>query len=201
MRKPAVLFLTAIILFVTSCAPLIKKENCSIRFEQIKKESAKQKDYRIRGNLFVHGIYLVFYGKLGKETKLSVRSPFGKKLFSISYQKDTICVSTGKEDRICGRELDVYWDYLNVRIPFDLKDLLTGRPVITDGARYVCNGDELIIFQNDSRLIYRGKRLERIVYRDFSADYFYEDGKIHKIQIKQDGKEIFRIYIRQLEAI
>jgi len=201
MIKSTVFVLTVILLLITSCAPLIKKESCDIRFEQIKKESQTQKNYKIRGNLFIHGAYLVFYGKLGKETKLTVRTPFGKKLFSIVYTENTICVITGRTDSICGRELDIYWDYLNVKIPFDLKDLLTGKPRIKDDARYVCRGGELIIFQDDFQLIYKGKRLSRIVHRNFSADYFYEDGRIHRIQIKQDNKEIFRIYIRQLEVV
>ncbi|WP_457643191.1 hypothetical protein [Persephonella sp.] len=198
MRKLFLLFTVAVLF---SCAPLVKEESCKIQFEKIKELSQQENDYKIRGNLFLHGIYLVFYGKLGNSSEIIVRSPFGKRLFTVRYTGEEVCVRLPESPEKCGKDLDIYWDYLNVKIPFDLKRLLTGKPKITDDATYSCVNGKLIVKENETKLFYRNTKLEKIEYKEFQVYYSYEEGRLKKITVKNRDKEIFRIYIRQLEEL
>ncbi len=195
-RVYSLLFLTVLIL--TSCAPLKKEQGCFIRFEKIKSLSNQDKNYFVRGNIFSHGIYTVFYGDLGKRTFITVRSPFGRKLFSVSYIDGVVCLLLPDTPEICGKDLDIYWDYLNVKTPFDLKNLLTGRFKINKKADYYCKNGDLIVEYDGMEIFYKDLRIKKVNFKDFSAYYYYEDGKVKKIVIKEEGKEIFRIYIREM---
>ncbi len=195
-RVYTLLLLTVLIL--TSCAPLKKEQSCFIQFEKVRSQSYEKKDYFVRGNIFSHGIYTVFYGDLGKRTFITVRSPFGRKLFSVSYADNKVCLLLPDTPEKCGKDLDIYWDYLNVKTPFDLKSLLTGKFNAGKDADYYCNNGDLIVEYNGMEIIYGGSRIKKVNFKDFSAYYYYEDGKIKKIVIKDEGKEIFRIYIREL---
>ncbi|WP_457635682.1 hypothetical protein [Persephonella sp.] len=193
--------LIAVIFFAVSCAPLKKEKSCEIWFEKVKTASYGDKNYFIRGNIFIHGAYTVFYGDLGKRTFLTVRSPFGRKLFSISYQNSQICLLLPDLPEKCGKDLDIYWDYLNVKTPFDLKSLLTGRFKIGEDADYRCINGNLVVEYNGMEIFYEGLRTKEVNFKDFSAYYYYEDGKIKKIVIREKGKEIFRIYVRELREV
>ena len=187
-----------IILILVSCAPLKKEEICAVQFEKIKSLSHQSKNYFVRGNIFSHGIYTVFYGDLGERTFITVRSPFGRKLFSVSYTRGEVCLLLPDRSEKCGKDLDMYWDYLNVRTPFDLKSLLTGRFRISKNADYHCKDGNLIIEDKGMEIFYEGLRLKKVNFKGFSAYYYYDDEKIKKIVIKKEGREIFRIYIREL---
>ena len=195
-RVYTLLFLTVLIL--TSCVPLKKEQSCLIQFEKLKSLSYQNKNYFVRGNIFSHGIYTVFYGDIGKRTFITVRSPFGRKLFSVSYKNGEVCLLLPDTPEKCGKDLDIYWDYLNVRTPFDLKNLLTGRFRISENADYYCKNRNLVVENDGMEIFYEGLRIKKVNFKDFSAYYYYEDGKIKKIAIKKEGKEIFRIYIREL---
>jgi len=60
---------------------------------------------------------MVFYGDLGNRTFITVRSPFGRKLFSVSYLDGEVCLFIPDVPEKCGKDLDIYWDYLNVKTP------------------------------------------------------------------------------------
>jgi len=198
MRKTVFLLLA---LFFVSCAPLLKKETCELRFQTIKELSRDTADYKIRGNIFLHGIYLVFHGKLGKTSNLTVRTPFGNRLFTVEYSKQQVCVETKSSSKICGKELDIYWDYLNINAPFDLKELLTGRFPVSEKAQYRCEGRKLIITQDGAEFIYDNNRIKEVHFKGFSAIYNYDEDRLKKIVVKDGDTEVFRIYIRQLERI
>ena len=195
-RLYAVLLST--VLIVVSCAPLKKEQSCIIQFEKIKSLSYQNKNYFVRGNIFSHGIYTVFYGDLGKRTFITLRSPFGRKLFSVSYKNGEVCLLLPDTPEKCGKDLDMYWDYLNVKTPFDLKNLLTGRCRIGEDAYYYCKNGNLIVEEKGMKIFYEGLKIKKVNFKDFSAYYYYGDGKIKKIVIKKGDKEIFRIYIREI---
>ncbi|SNZ07068.1 hypothetical protein SAMN06265182_0904 [Persephonella hydrogeniphila] len=196
MRNFFLILLVAI--FVFSCVPLKKEEGCRLEFERIKTVSKQHKDYFIRGNLFVHGAYLVFYGDIGRRTFITLRSPFGRKLFSVYYSGEKICVRLPGEPEKCGKDLDIYWDYIGVKVPFSIRNLLTGKINISDHADYTCKNGDVYIEQDGLVLVYRGLKIKKLKYRDFTVSYFYEDKELKKVVVKKEGKEIFRIYIREL---
>ncbi|NPA58626.1 MAG: hypothetical protein GXN94_04975 [Aquificae bacterium] len=193
--------LALLVAFFVSCAPLVKKENCRLEFEKVKALSQEAGEYKVRGNLFVKGAYLVFYGKLGKRTDITVKTPLGGSVLSVSYEGDTVCLKLAGKKQVCGSQLDMYWDYLNVKMPFHLKHLLTGRFPISENANYSCDGRKLKVRDGELELIYDNGLLEKAVFDGFSAEYSYEEGKIRKITVKKDGVEVFKIYIRELERV
>lgn len=199
MRKFFPVFLIAV--FVFSCAPLKKEEGCRIEFEKIKALSDQNKNYFVRGNLFVRGAYLIFYGDVGKRTFITLRSPFGRKLLSVYYSGEKVCVRLPGEAEKCGKDLDIYWDYIGVNLPFDIKDLLSGKIKISDNASYQCRDGNVYVEQDDLNLVYKGLRLKEIDYRGFAVLYYYEDNNLKKIIVKKGKKEIFRIYIRELREV
>ena len=200
MKKVYTLLLLILIILL-SCAPLKKEQSCTSHFEKVKFLSQQNKNYFIRGNIFSHGIYFVFYGDLGERTFITVRSPFGRKLFSISYKNGEICLFLPDKPEKCGKDLDMYWDYLNVKTPFDLKNLLTGKFHISKNADYYCENKSLIVKYSRMQIFYEGLKIKKVNFKNFSAYYYYEDGKIEKIVIKENGKEIFRIYVRELREV
>ena len=200
MKKITIL-ITGITVLLLSCAPLNKKNICNVQFERLKLESKQAKKFYLRGNLFVHGIYLVFYGTIGSETKLTFRSPFGKKLFDVFYTKNEICVRLPNSEPTCGEDLKLYWDYLNINLPFDIQSLLTGKFKFNDKASYQCNGNNIIILNNNAIYLYEDNKIKEIKYKDFTAKYFYDGYILTKIVIYENDVELFRIYIRELKVI
>ncbi len=192
------IFFTALIF---SCAPLIKKETCQDYYRKLIIESRKDNSYFVRGNIFIHGLYLVFYGNLKEDSSIVVRSPFGKKLFSLLYTKDKMCVELPGKEKICGKDLDIYWDYLNIDIPFDLKQMLTGKFPISENAVFQCSKDGLTVKEKNLTILYKNYRPVNVRYRDFMLLYSYEEGKIKKITVKEKDKELFRVYIREMRKL
>ena len=197
MKKILFLFLIFLIGFVWSCAPL-KRTSCEIEFDRILKLSAENQDRFIRGNLFIHGIYTVFYGSLGNKSQLTFRTPFGNKLFTLKYSPEKICVITPQGENLCGKDLDMYWDYFNLKIPFDIRELLTGQFKISPKDKHYCKDGFLIVEDNGAVLKYNSLKPVEISYKGFKAVYRYNEDKPEKITLYQDGQELLRIYIREL---
>jgi len=201
MKQFYSLIVFSILTVLVSCAPLKKEQSCTLQFEKIRSLSNLNKNYFVRGNIFSHGVYMVFYGDLGNRTFITVRSPFGRKLFSVSYLDGEVCLFIPDVPEKCGKDLDIYWDYLNVKTPFDLKDLLTGRFKISKDADYRCKNGDLIVENDGMEIIYEGLKVKKVNFKNFSAYYYYEDRNIKKIVIEKEGEEIFRIYIREIREV
>ncbi len=188
-------------LIIASCAPLVKKERCQLYFKKIVKTSLESKPVFIRGNIFVHGAYLIFYGKFDENSSIVVKSPFGRKLFSVDYLKDSVCVKFSGQEKICSKNLSMYWDYLNIKLPFDLKQILTGKFKIDKNASFSCSEKGITVINKGVRIFYVGDRPTRVEYNKFILLYSYDNGKIEKITIQEKSKELLRIYIRETRKL
>ncbi|NPA12795.1 MAG: hypothetical protein GXO45_02280 [Aquificae bacterium] len=177
---------------------------CAMNFGKVKALSTAKKDYQVKGGIVLKGIYLKFTGVVGKETKLDFYPPIGRKVLTVKYQGDTICLQAPDKGEVCSEDTDIYMDYLGIKMPFDVRDLLTGRPKIPEDAEYTCEGKFLIVNTKDTRFVYSldgEPKLKKVVYGDFEAEYIYENGKLKAIEIKANGEKLLKIYIKQIKEV
>ena len=190
--------ITALLVVLVSCAPLIEKDKCQFYYKKVLETSYQEEPIFIRGNIFVHGAYLIFHGNFNKNSSIVVRTPFGKKLFSIEYMEDNICIKTPNREKLCGKNLDIYGEYLNIRLPIDLKQILTGRFKLDKNAFFQCSEKGITVINKGVKISYRGDRPVKVEYNGFLLLYSYHNGRIKKITVKREGKEILKIYIREM---
>lgn len=173
-----------VILILSSCAPLKKQITCEEKFYHIlKKNSEEVRPFKISGTIFTGGVFFLFTGKFEKDKKISIFTPLGQKVVSVKYRTNReVCVLL-KDKENCGIDTDILSEYIKTDIPFSLEDLLTGRFYIPEDSRYRCKKDHIIVNTGRYTIKFKGLKPEEVFYKNFSARYRYESGKIRSIFI------------------
>ena len=143
-------------------------------------------------------------GYINSKSKISLYTPFGKKLYSIETVNNNIfCIKTPK-DLICVDKKDFYKTFLKVNIPFSLKELILGRYKLKNIDRYICENGKIIFEVSNKKYIYslNGKILE-INFDKFLIKYKWDNSKNYPslIKIYENGKYKLKLKIKNLKKV
>ena len=187
------------ILILSSCAPLKKQITCEERFYKLLKNSRKEvKPFRISGTIFAGGVFFLFTGNFDRGKSISIFTPLGQKVVSIRYKTDKELCLLYKDQEDCGFDSNILSKYIKTDIPFNLENLLTGRFHLDEKSSYECENNFITVKTGNYTIRYRGFFPEEVKFKNFTAYYRYESGKIRSIFILKNNEELLKIYVKSV---
>jgi len=202
------LILSFIFIFsLNSCSVKIQEKEkefakltCEERFQEILKYSKEPfTKAKVKGRLQTEGITLTFIGKIGDSGEINFYLPFGKKVLSLKTKDDDLCINYNKGN-ICNKEKLFYKRVLDIDIPFQFRELISGRYKIDENAEYRCEGDKVIVKTKDVELIYKYLKPQIVKYDDYRIEYTYDNDLIPKtINLYLNDKLKMKIKILKVE--
>lgn len=209
--KKFFLFLLLFVFFIESCSlkkkevKIISKSKCDELAFKIKNSKPDGNKYKIAGIIRGKGLlYAIFRGYINSNSKISLYTPFGKKIYSIdSIDNRTFCIKSEK-NIICVDKGNFYKTFLKVDIPYSLKEVILGKYNLKNINDYFCKDKEIIFKGKKQSYIYSTDgKIKNLKFDRFLIKYNWENSKEYPtlIKIYENGKYKLKFKIRSLKRV